>query len=211
MIQGLSERIENVSESWRHFLRGLWFSGLRLREALTLSWDEYADGLQVDMSEKYVALRIPGEHEKGGKDRAYPASPEFAELLRSTPEDQRQGFVFNPIPSRSLKGNARAGADLCGRIVARFGEAADVVVDKKGDDVTYASSHDLRRSFGLRWSRRVMPPVLQELMRHESIDTTMKYYVGQDAQSTAAELYAALESAPKPQHLPQPSVASGQS
>lgn len=210
-VQKLSERIEEVSESWRHFLRGLWFSGLRLREALTLSWDEYADGLQVDMSEKYVALRIPGEHEKGGKDRAYPASPEFAELLRRTPEDQRQGFVFKPIPSRILKGNDRAEADLCGRVVARFGEAAEVVVDRKGDDVTYASCHDLRRSFGLRWSRRVMPPVLQELMRHESIETTMKYYVGQDAQSTAAELYAALESARKPQHLPQPSVAGGYS
>lgn len=205
-IEELNERIELVSESWRQFLRGLWWSGLRLREALSLSWDDYADGLQVDMSEQFVSLRIPGEHEKGGKDRAYPAAPEFAELLRAIPQDQRKGFVFNPVPSRKLKGNEGAGADLCGRTVARIGDAADVVVDKKTDDIVYASSHDLRRSFGLRWSRRVMPPVLQELMRHESIETTMKYYVGQDAQSTAAELYAALESGAKPQHLPQPSV-----
>lgn len=56
-----------------------------------------------------------------------------------------------------------------------------MVVEKKGDDVKYASSHDLRRSFGLRWSRRVMPPVLQELMWQESIETPMKYYAGQDA------------------------------
>jgi integrase len=153
--------------------------------------------------------RLEATHEKGGKDRAYPAAPEFAEFLQETPEDQRTGYVFNPIPSRTLKGNVRAGADLCGRTVARFGDAANVVVDKKSDDIVYASSHDLRRSFGLRWSRRVMPPVLQELMRHESIDTTMKYYVGQDAQSTAAELYAAIESGAKPQHLPQPKVAKG--
>lgn len=201
-IKELSERIAKVSESWRDFLRGLWWSGLRLREALSLSWDEYADGLQVDMSEKYVSLRIPGEHEKGGKDRTYPAAPEFAELLRATPPEQRTGFVFKPLPSRSLKGNDRANPTLSGKTIARIGEAAGVVVDRKGEDVTYASSHDLRRSFGLRWSRRVMPPVLQGLMRHESIDTTMKYYVGQDAQSTAAELYAALETEQNPKVYP---------
>jgi integrase len=37
-----------------------------------------------------------------------------------------------------------------------------------------------------------MPPVLQELLRHETIQTTMKYYMGQDAQSTAAELHWAM-------------------
>jgi hypothetical protein len=40
-----------------------------------------------------------------------------------------------------------------------------------------------------------MPPVLQELMCHESIETTMKFYVGQDAQSTAAELHRAFSDA----------------
>lgn len=42
-----------------------------------------------------------------------------------------------------------------------------------------------------------MPPVLKELMRHESIETTMKFYVGQDAQSTAAELHRALNNQPE--------------
>jgi len=34
-----------------------------------------------------------------------------------------------------------------------------------------------------------MPPVLQELMRHESIETTLKYYVGRNAQATAKLLW----------------------
>jgi integrase len=55
--------------------------------------------------------------------------------------------------------------------------------------VKFASAHDLRRSFGERWASRVMPQVLMELMRHESIDTTMKFYVGRNAQSTAALLW----------------------
>jgi integrase len=56
----------------------------------------------------------------------------------------------------------------------------------------FATAHDLRRSFGYRWSRRVMPAILKELMRHSSIETTMTYYVGQNARSTAAELWQAL-------------------
>lgn len=51
--------------------------------------------------------------------------------------------------------------------------------------VKYASAHDLRRSFGERWSTRVMPQVLMALMRHESIATTMRYYVGRNANTTA--------------------------
>lgn len=53
----------------------------------------------------------------------------------------------------------------------------------------FASAHDLRRAFGFRWSRRVMPPVLKELMRHTEIATTMKFYVGVNAQATADELW----------------------
>jgi integrase len=41
----------DIAVSWTYFLRGLWWSGLRLGEALSLSWDEHADGLQVDTSE----------------------------------------------------------------------------------------------------------------------------------------------------------------
>ena len=38
-----------------------------------------------------------------------------------------------------------------------------------------------------------MPIVLKELMRHETIETTLKYYVGQDAERTADAAWAAFE------------------
>lgn len=38
-----------------------------------------------------------------------------------------------------------------------------------------------------------MPPVLQKLMRHESIETTLRYYVELDADSMADDLYRAEE------------------
>lgn len=58
--------------------------------------------------------------------------------------------------------------------------------------VKYASAHDLRRSFGDRWSRRV---VLQELTRHEDIQTTLKCYALANAERTAAELWEAHKKA----------------
>lgn len=62
-------------------------------------------------------------------------------------------------------------------------DQANVLVNNSKNK--FASAHDLRRSFGERWATRVMPQVLMELMRHESIETTLKFYVGHDAQRTA--------------------------
>jgi integrase len=59
----------------------------------------------------------------------------------------------------------------------------------------YASAHDLRRSFGSRWADRVDTFKLQELMRHSNIETTRRYYVGRNAQNTAAALWSARDRA----------------
>ena len=57
----------------------------------------------------------------------------------------------------------------------------------------YASAHDFRRAFGVRWAARLMPAQLMELMRHESIETTLRFYVGTDAQRTAEAAWVAFE------------------
>ena len=64
-----------------------------------------------------------------------------------------------------------------------------VHTDPRTGRVKYASTHDLRRSFGERWADRVMS---QTLMQHESIETTLKFYVGRNAMKTAETLYAAV-------------------
>lgn len=89
--------------------------------------------------------------------------------------------------------------DSIGPIVSAIGEKAGDIVGTRtkledGEPITvnkFASAHDLRRAFGFRWSRLVMPPTLKELMRHTDISTTMRYYVGQNAQATADELWRA--------------------
>ena len=60
----------------------------------------------------------------------------------------------------------------------------------------WASTHDLRRALGFRWSRKVNAMVLKELMRHSSVTTTEKFYVGINADDTAALLAGIMP--PKP-------------
>jgi integrase len=78
-----------------------------------------------------------------------------------------------------------------GRVISEIGKKANVLVNKA--DGKFASAHDLRRSFGTRWAARVKPATLQLLMRHKSIETTMKYYVCQDSDDVADELWASYE------------------
>ena len=81
------------------------------------------------------------------------------------------------------------------KVVSSIGEKAKVRVDVKKT----ASAHDLRRAFGERWAARLMPAQLMELMRHESIDTTLSYYVGRNAERTAAILWHEHEKAAEPE------------
>ena len=177
--------------SWRHYMTGLWWGGLRLEESLNLYWDR-DDRLQVDLTGQFPMLRIPAALEKGNRDRLLAIAPEFAEFLLSTPHDERVGRVFNPLPA-SLSGPPLRPHRVS-QLGSRIGQAAGVKVstDTTSGKVKYASLHDLRRSFGERWAPRVMPQTLMELMRHESIETSLKFYVGRNAQATAETLYAAV-------------------
>jgi integrase len=157
---------------------------------MQLWWDR-DDKIGVNLTGSFPMLRIHSELEKGNQDRLLPIAPEFAEFLLATPEDERSGPVFNPLPQRA-KG-ARLTTHRVGEIISAIGEAAGVKVltDLRTGKVKYASAHDLRRSFGDRWSKLVMPPVLQTLMRHEDINTTLRYYVGRDAESTSETVWKA--------------------
>ena len=114
-----------------------------------------------------------------------PMTPDFAEFLLKAPRNQRTGFVFN------LKG-IRTGQQMtsarAGRVISDVGELTEVMVNKA--EGKFATAHDLHRSFGTRWASRVKPATLQLLMRHRSIETTMKYYVCQNSDEVADELWA---------------------
>lgn len=180
---------EKYSAGWIRSLWGLWWSGLRLSEAIDLSWDEPGRP-RADMSSPVPALRILGDREKGMEDRLLPLAPEFGKWLLETPEAERTGPVFHWPRQRkrvSKKDPDRVSMLWVSHTISDIGEAAKVVVNDS--PVKYASAHDLRRSFGDRWSRRVTPPILMELMRHEDIKTTMEFYREHNSRRTGEDLW----------------------
>ena len=130
-------------------------------------------------------------------------------MLLAVPAEERHGRGFRLLGAPNAHGGRGGGpvsdADYVCHIVCRIGEKAGIVVNrttkrdrKTGEPVEvvkYASAHDFRRSLGARWSVRVMPFQLMELMRHANIETTKRFYVGRNAQSTAAALWATHDQA----------------
>lgn len=168
-------KVVSQPAQWQFLIAGLWESGLRLGEALQLHWSE--GGFRVDLSHSRPMLRIRAESEKGRKDRLLPMSPEFSQLIGSS----GSGYVF---PLQTTRGQ-RPRIDHVSRTLCKIGRVSGVQTSPG----RHVSAHDLRRSFGFRWSRKVMPAVLKEIMRHESIETTLRYYVGINAEETAEELW----------------------
>lgn len=176
--------------SWRHYLRGLWLSSLRLEESMKLHWTSDKE-LCVDFTHRRPMFRIQAASEKGRKFRLLPMTPDFAKFLDETPKSKRHGFVFNPLtfPRGKRKGEHRPLPHHCGKVIGLLGEKANVKVN----ETKFASAHDFRRAFGYRWSKLLMPKVLQELMRHESIQTTMTFYVGSMAEDAADAVWKAMQ------------------
>jgi integrase len=185
MIAKVPDKRKREPEKWQRLLRGLNLSGLRLGEALALSWDDDAP-ICVCTDGKYPALRIRAEAEKAHRDRLLPIAPEFAEFLLAIPKANRRDLVFG-IYGQSGKPLSTKRAS---RYISAIGKAANVVTNKAEN--RYASAHDLRRSFGTRWARRVPPAILRDLMRHSSITTTMTYYVSQSAEDVGDVLRSAV-------------------
>jgi integrase len=179
----LARQARDDAPAWTRLLWGLWLSGLRLNEALELTWDDDAKP-RVDLSGKYPMLYIPADQQKGTRDTVTAIVPDFYELLAQTPPDERTGLVF-PVKAKGK----RLHPTTVSRVISTIGELAGVVVNKAAGK--FASAHDLRRSFGTRWSAKpgMTTASLMELMRHRNINTTMKYYVGQNAEAMAASLW----------------------
>jgi integrase len=163
-------------------LRVLWVTGLRLGEALQLSWTKGPFRLALDG--EFPLLEIAADSDKSGRASVLPLTPEAVAWFRSTPERERRGLVLAP---KTPDGRILNRLDTISKTIARLGRLAGVVVST--DPVRYASAHDLRRSFAARLAPRVRAPLLQQLMRHSSIQTTLTYYATADAQAVARELY----------------------
>ena len=192
-FQRMLDVTENVvgvesTQSWRFLLNGLWWSGLRVGEAISMTWHP-SDTLFLDFDTgRFPMFQISGRAEKGGRDRLLPMAPEFAKFVE--PFKRKEGYVFCPgRVQNGRKKNYQRNVEWISVVGSRIGKHANVVVSERKSKIKFASCHDLRRSFGERWSKKVMPQTLMKLMRHESIDTTLRFYLGNDAEKIGEEIW----------------------
>ncbi len=151
-----------------------------------MTWDQWADGIRVNVDEDQdVCLMIDGGNQKNRQTLVYPVVDDFAEFLLAVPEDKREGFVFNAM---GASGKVSRRVDTVSTWIVDIGKTAKVKVDEKAGSEKFASAHDIRRAFGTRWAKIVPASLLQQLMRHANIETTMSFYVNITAKDTMSEI-----------------------
>lgn len=158
-------------ERYYQLLIGLWLSGLRLGEALKLSFEP---PVQLVLGDRYPIIRFTVSGQKGRREEDSPLTPAMSRFVRRF--ERTAGPIFGI--TQNLHGVSRAISDI--------GRQAGVKVSP----TKYASAHDLRRSFGTRWALRVHPFVLQKMMRHASLQTTMAYYVRLGSNQLAEQIWS---------------------
>lgn len=145
-------------------VKGLWLSGLRLDEALRLSWPGGSAGgvpLVHLSGHRYPCIEWPASSHKNRRADMTPLPPDLLRFLSRCPD--RSGRVFGVPLARST---------IIHRLSAA-GRASGVRVSA----TKHVTAHDLRRTFGNRWALRLHPLVLRAMMRHASMETTLRYYV----------------------------------
>jgi integrase len=157
----------------RGFLLCGWRAGLRLEEAFRLEWEPTADAPYLDLAGDRIVF--PAELVKGARDQWVPLDPELRAALLALPRDGRRVFRF--IKERKGRGGLLSLHGACNRVVN--------LARKAGVRLTMKS---LRRGFACRYAAKVPAQVLQKLMRHSSIKTTLDYYANVDEAAMEAVL-----------------------
>jgi integrase len=147
----------------RAYLLAGWLAGLRLAEAYTLEWEPSDKWPWVDLSRDRVWL--PAEFVKAVEDQWVPLDPVLREALEALPRRGRKVFHFADAAGRPISpgGVSKRVRDLARRAGVKL------------------SMHTLRKGFGCRYAGKVPAQVLQKLMRHANIKTTMDFYANVDA------------------------------
>jgi integrase len=146
----------------RAYVLTAWLAGLRLQEAYDLHWERTEDAPYLDLAGQRIVLPAPVV--KGKRDQWVPLDPALVDVLTQLPRHGPKVFRFT-----DKAGNVISASAVSDR-VARLAKIAGV-------KLTY---HTLRKGFGCRYAGKVPAQVLQRLMRHRNIRTTMTYYANVD-------------------------------
>jgi integrase len=157
----------------RAYLLCGWLAGLRLNEALALEWKETDKAPYLDPARDRIVF--PAEVVKADEDQWVPLDPDLWEALDALPRGGRKVFRFGAI-------DGRGDREVCDITVS---SRVRKIAQAAGVKLTFKS---LWRGFGCRYAGKVSAQVLQRLMRHASIKTTMDYYANVDEAAMEAVL-----------------------
>lgn len=143
-------------DGWAAFLQTAWYTGMRRNEMLDLHWNRDSGAPWIDFGQNRIW--IPAAYNKSNADQWIPLHPELAEVLKGQRKDRGKLFQLSTSPME------------VSRKFTRLARKAGLKI----------SLHDVRRSFGSRYASVVPAPVLQRLMRHADIKTTLNFYTNVD-------------------------------
>jgi integrase len=152
----------------RAYLLTGWLAGLRLSEAYMLEREPGEEAPYLDLAKNRIVL--PAAFVKGKSDQWVPLDARLREALEALPRHGKRVFRFAAGDGHEI--SASAVSDR----VTRLAKEAGVRL----------TMHTLRKGFGCRYAGKVPAQVLQKLMRHRNIRTTMDYYANVDDAVEAA-------------------------
>jgi len=145
-------------------------TGFRLNEAVELTWE------QIKWKEKMIDLY----NFKDNRYDLFPMNLENGTLIEFLSEFKKDsGKIFNVNHDWVTKPYQKAIAEI--NIEMKKS-------NKNWKDLPNYTVHDLRRSFGSRYAKRLMPLELMKLMRHRDISTTLRYYINMEISDIAEKL-----------------------
>jgi integrase len=156
-------------DQMRAYLLCGWLAGLRLSEAYLLEWEPTDEAPYLDLSSNRIVL--PAGMVKGKSDQWVPIDRRLREALEALPRQGKRVFCF-----RAWGHGPEISESAVSDRVTRLAKLAGVRL----------TMHTLRKGFGCRYAGKVPAQVLQKLMRHRNIRTTMDYYANVDAAVEAA-------------------------
>ena len=189
MISAVPKEIGSErAEQFELLLKALWFSGMRISEAIRLN-SKRVDCHHIERPRNQRPRIVFLPSQKNGKFQKVLMTPEFDEFIRAVTPD-RDGYFFVPL--------TKDGAEFrevknIGRAIRRIGKRAGIIskINDAGEVVKYATAHDLRRSFAARCvAKKYSPYTLKHLMRHADIKTTLQFYAGDQADLVASEVWS---------------------
>ena len=167
--------VKRLRKHWKAIISSYWEAGLRCSEPLDFRWrDPKYHRPVLDHDTPHIRWH---RRQKNRKFQEVPITPKMVELIEGL--ERCNEFCFQVEGLNCRFKSRRSINEWFNKVATEAGVFRD--------DEPVTPQH-LRQAFGFRMSRVLMPEDLRIVMRHSSVATTMKYYVGQSLKTTGDAL-----------------------